>query len=132
MKLAEENQDTLEEDYPVIDSGDLAVDELVKVGSARQSARSSKGVAVKPFTPEQIIDFLKEVEAGASITRTCRRHGVPNIQYYKWRTQYGGMEAAEVTRMRELKAENDQLKKLLAEAHLTIDALLNRIAKFWP
>jgi len=81
------------------------------------------------FTEEQIIGLLKEVEAGASVSDACRRHSVPHFLYYKWRAQYGGMEADELRRLREVQADNVQLTKLLGEAHLTIDVLLNRIVQ---
>lgn len=83
-------------------------------------------MGIERFTPEYIIDVLKEVEMGASISAVCRRHGVPHVQYYKWRAQYGGMEAEELTRLRKLQAENEQLKKLLGEAHLEIAMLRQR------
>jgi len=83
----------------------------------------------RKFTPERIIGFLKEVEAGATVTQVCRRYGIAHLQYYKWRVQYGGMEAEELTRLRELQAENDDFRKLLAEAHLEIALLRRRLER---
>lgn len=79
------------------------------------------------LTPERIIGFLKEVEAGATITDVCRRNHISHTDYYKWRTQYGGMEADEMRRLRVLEKENETLKKLLGEATLEKEVLLCRI-----
>jgi putative transposase len=75
------------------------------------------------FTPEQIIGFLKQAEAGMAVTDLCRQHGFSDATFYKWRAKYGGMEAADAQRLKALEAENRRLKKLLAEAHLDIEAL---------
>jgi len=53
----------------------------------------------------------------------CRQHGFSPASFYQWRNKYGGMEADEAKRLRELEAENSRLKRLLAEAHLDIEAL---------
>lgn len=75
------------------------------------------------FSEEQIIGFLKEAEAGMKVTEICRREGFSDATFYKWRAQFGGMEASEAQRLRALERENAELKKLLAEAHLDIAAL---------
>jgi putative transposase len=75
------------------------------------------------FTAEQIIGFLKQAEGGMAVAELCRMHGFSDASFYKWRAKYGGMEADEAQRLRELEAENGRLKKLLAEAHLDIEAL---------
>jgi len=75
------------------------------------------------FTEEQIIGFIKQAEAGLSIKDLCRKGGFSDATFYKWRAQYGGMEVPDALRLRELEAENNKLKKLLAEAHLDIHAL---------
>ncbi|KZC16119.1 transposase [Rhodanobacter sp. FW510-R12] len=75
------------------------------------------------FTPEQIIGFLKQVEAGMAVAELCRQHGFSPASFYQWRAKYGGMEANEAQRLRELETENGRLKRLLAEAHLDIEAL---------
>jgi putative transposase len=75
------------------------------------------------FTTEQIIGFLKQAEAGMVVTELCRQHGFSDATFYKWRAKYGGMEAADAQRLKALEAENGRLKKLLAEAHLDIEAL---------
>ncbi len=75
------------------------------------------------FTEEQIIGFLKQTELGMAIKEACRQGGFSEATFYKWRSKYGGMNVAELQRARDLEAENSRLKKLLAEAHLDIEAL---------
>ena len=77
----------------------------------------------KRFTDEQIIGFLKEAEAGTPVKELCRKHGFSDAAFYGWRSRFGGMEVADAARLRNLEAENNRLKKLLAEAHLDIEAL---------
>ena len=75
------------------------------------------------FSEEQIIGFIKEVEAGMPVTALCRKHGFSDASFYKWRAKFGGMDISEARRLRELEGENAKLKKLLAEAHLDMEAL---------
>jgi putative transposase len=75
------------------------------------------------FTEEQIIGFLKQAEAGMAVAELCRMQGFSDATFYKWRAKFGGMQVEEAKRLRELEAENGRLKKLLAEAHLDIEAL---------
>ena len=75
------------------------------------------------FTEEQMIGFLKPAEAGIPIKEICRQGGFSDATFYKWRAKYGGMQASEARRLRELENENGKLKKLLAEAYLDMHAL---------
>jgi putative transposase len=75
------------------------------------------------FSQEQIIGFLKQAEAGMPIKELCRKGGFSDATFYKWRARFGGMDATDAKRLRELEGENTKLKKLLAEAHLDIHAL---------
>ena len=75
------------------------------------------------FTEEQIIGFLRHAEAGLPVKEVCRQGGFSDATFYKWRAKYGGMQATDAKRLRELEAENAKLKRLLAEAHLDIHAL---------
>ncbi len=71
------------------------------------------------FSETQILSILKEGESGAlSVPDLCRKHGVGQSTYYKWKSKYGGMEASDLQRMRELEAENAKLKKLFADVSL--------------
>lgn len=75
------------------------------------------------FTTEQIIGFIKQAEAGMAVAELCRQHGFSSASFYAWRAKYGGMEAEDAKRLKALEAENSRLKRLLAEAHLDIEAL---------
>lgn len=75
------------------------------------------------FSEEQIIGFIKEAEAGMPVAALCRKHGFSDASFYKWRAKYGGMDVSEARRLRDVEGENSKLKKLLAEAHLDIEAL---------
>jgi putative transposase len=75
------------------------------------------------FSGEQIIGFIKEAEAGMPVAERCRKHGFSDASFYKWRAKFGGMDVSEARRLRELEGENAKLKKLLAEAHLDMEAL---------
>lgn len=77
----------------------------------------------KRFTEEQILDFLKQAEAGVSVAELCRRHGFSDASFYTWRAKFGGMTVPDARRLKDLESENARLKKLLAEAHLDIEAL---------
>ena len=73
------------------------------------------------FTEQQIIGFLKQAEAGMPVAELCRQGGFSDATFYKWRAKYGGMDAEEARRLKDLESENAKLKKLLAEAHLDIE-----------
>ena len=75
------------------------------------------------FTTEQIIGFIKQADAGMAVAELCRQHGFSPASFYQWRAKYGGMEAEDAKRLKELEQENGRLKRLLAEAHLDIEAL---------
>jgi putative transposase len=75
------------------------------------------------YSEEQIIGFLRQAEAGVSVQELCRKGGFSDGTFYKWRAKLGGMQVAEAKRLKALEAENSQLKKLLAEAHLDMHAL---------
>lgn len=75
------------------------------------------------FTEDQIIGFLKQAEAGLPVAEVCRQGGFSDATFYKWRAKYGGMDATDAKRLNQMEQENARLKKLLAEAHLDIEAL---------
>ena len=75
------------------------------------------------FTEEQMIGFLKQAEAGMAVAEICSKGGFSDATFYKWRSKFGGMEASDAKRLRELESENGKLKSLLAEAHLDMHAL---------
>lgn len=82
------------------------------------------------FTESQIINILKEGESGAlTVPELCRKHNVGQSTYYKWKSKYGGMQASDLTRMRELEAENAKLKKMFADVSLQNIALKDIVEK---
>lgn len=85
----------------------------------------------KRFTEEQIIGVLKESEAGAKVDDVCRRHGISQATFYAWRKKFGGMEASDAKRLRELEAENAKLKKIVADQMLDMTAMKELLAKNW-
>ena len=85
----------------------------------------------KQFSEEQIIGILKEAQAGATGKEVCRRHGISENTFYKWKAKYGGMNVSEAKRLKELESENRKLKQLLAEAHLDKAALKELLSKNW-
>ena len=70
------------------------------------------------FTENQIIKILNEAEAGVPVTDLCRKHGFSSSTFYKWKAKYGGMEASDLRRLRELEEENRRLKQMYAELSL--------------
>ena len=85
----------------------------------------------KRFSEEQIIGILKESEAGAKNLDICRKHGITEQTFYRWRSKYGGMQISEAKKLKELEGENRKLKQLLAEAHLDNAALKELLSKNW-
>ena len=70
------------------------------------------------FSENQIISILKAVEGGRSVADVCREHEIANATYYQWKQKYGGMQASDIKRLRELEEENRRLKKMYAELSL--------------
>jgi len=83
------------------------------------------------FTEEQIITVLREQEAGVKTADICRKHGVSEATFYKWKAKYGGMDVSDARRLRTLEDENAKLKKLLAEAMLDNAMLRDVAARKW-
>lgn len=72
----------------------------------------------KRKTESQIVAILKEAEVGIPIKDLCRKYGIGNSTFYKWREKYGGMEASDVRRLKELEEENRRLKQMYADLSL--------------
>ena len=81
------------------------------------------------FSEEQIIGILREHEPGAKAPDLCRRHGISDATFYKWKAKYGGLEVSEARRLKSLEDENRRLKKLLAESMLDNAALKDLLGK---
>jgi putative transposase len=81
------------------------------------------------FSEEQIIGILKEHQVGMSAADLCRKHGISDATFYKWRSKYGGMEVSDAKKLRALEAENAKLKKLLAESMMDVSTLKEMLGK---
>jgi putative transposase len=83
------------------------------------------------FSEEQIIGILREQEAGAKTADVCRKHGVSEATFYRWKAKFGGLDVSEARRLRQLEDENARLKKLLADAMLDNAVLKDIASKKW-
>ena len=81
------------------------------------------------FSEEKIIAILKEADAGVKSTELCRKHGISAATLYNWKARYGGMDASQLRRLKELENENARLKKMYAELSLTHHALQDAVQK---
>lgn len=70
------------------------------------------------YTETQILKILKEVEVGRKVNEVCREYGISDATYYNWKSKYGGMEASDVKRLKELEDENRRLKQMFADLSL--------------
>jgi putative transposase len=83
------------------------------------------------FTEEQIIGILREQESGQKTADVCRRHGISEGTFYKWKSRFGGMDVSDAKRLKALETENASLKKLLAETMLDNAMLKDINSKKW-
>ncbi len=81
------------------------------------------------FSEEQIVRILKEVEAGAKVGETCRRHGVSEPTYYLWKPKYAGMEVSQLRYLKGVENELARLKRLYAELVLEHHALKDVLSR---
>jgi len=70
------------------------------------------------FTEQQIIGAIRQVEAGVPVKDICRELGIARPTFYRWQAKYGGMEASDLKRLRELEKENRKLKQMYADTEL--------------
>ncbi|MBG6148697.1 putative transposase [Labrenzia sp. EL_142] len=83
------------------------------------------------FTEEQIIGMLREQEAGMKTADVCRKHGISEATFYKYKAKFGGMDVSDTRKLKSLEDENARLKKLLAEAMLDNAMLKDVASKKW-
>ena len=83
------------------------------------------------FTEEQIIAILREQEAGMKTADVCRKHGISDATFYKWKAKFGGLDVSEARRLKALEDENAKLKRMLADAMLDNVALKDLLGKKW-
>ena len=78
------------------------------------------------FTETQIVSILKEADAGRPVNEIWRKYGISSATYYKWKAKYGGLEASDVKRLKELEHENSRLKRMYADLSLENAAFIER------
>ena len=83
------------------------------------------------YSDNQIINILKQAEAGKPVPELCREHGMSSATFYKWRGKYGGMDASMMARLKELEEENRRLKKMYAEERLKAEIIQEAMEKKW-
>ena len=83
------------------------------------------------YREEQIIKAIKGHEAGAKVDDICRDMGISTGTFYNWRSKYAGLEVSEVKRLKDLEAENNKLKRLLADKLLEVEAMKDVLSKKW-
>lgn len=81
------------------------------------------------FTETQMIGILKEADSGSPIKEICRKHGISDATFYNWKSRYGGMNASDLKRMKELERELSQLKRMYADVAMENRALRDLIEK---
>ncbi len=81
------------------------------------------------FSESTIVSLLKEAEAGRKVADICREHGISNATFYQWRSKYGGMEASDIKRLKELQEENEKLKRMYADMALENRAIKDLLGK---
>jgi putative transposase len=81
------------------------------------------------FTETQIVAILQQADAGLTVRDLCRQNGISETTYYKWKTKYGGLEASDLKRLREMEVELNRLKKMYADLSLENNALKELIRK---
>lgn len=81
------------------------------------------------FTEAQIVAILKQADAGVAIKDICRQAGISSATYYQWKSKYGGMEASDLRRVKDLESENSRLKRMYADMALENAAMKDLIAK---
>lgn len=83
------------------------------------------------FTEEQIVALLKEADAGVATRELCRKHGVTEQTFYRWRKKYGGLEVGDAKKLKALEEENRKLKRIVADQVLEIAAIKDVLTKKW-
>jgi len=81
------------------------------------------------FSETQIVKAIREHEGGRKAEDICRELGISSAAFYKWRQKYGGMEASDLKKLKELEEENTRLKRMYANLSLVHEALKDAVAK---
>ena len=83
----------------------------------------------KKFNESQIMAAIKKQEAGIAVKEICRELGISDATFYNWKSKYSGMQASDISKLRDLEKENSELKKMFAEMSIENRALKNLIEK---
>ena len=83
----------------------------------------------KNFTEAQIVSIINQQEAGLPVKEICREHGISDATFYNWKAKYGGLQASEVRRLKDLEEENTKLKRIVANITLENDAIKTVLEK---
>ena len=83
----------------------------------------------KRYSESQIVKALKEVEGGRNVKAICREYSISQATYYNWKSKYGGMEASDIKRLKELEDENRRLKQMYADPSLDHEILKDIVEK---
>ncbi len=83
------------------------------------------------FSESQIVAILKQQDSGQTVAQISREHGISEATFYGWKARYGGMQASEVKRLKDLEEENRRLKKMYAELSLQNDIFKEALTKKW-
>lgn len=80
-------------------------------------------MANRKFEDKQIHRILKEAEGGAKVAELCRKYGMTEQTFYRWKAKYGGMEMSDMKRLKDLEIENAKLKRIVADQVLEINGI---------
>jgi putative transposase len=94
-------------------------------------SKENQAVKKSRFSEEQIVGILKESEAGMATRELCRKHGIAEQTFYRWKSKYGGMNVSEAQRLKQLEDENRKLKQMVADLMLDKQALQAVLSKNW-
>jgi putative transposase len=106
---------------------------MCKIPLVRPQAKNTGGFEMKRkrFTEAQIHEILKESDAGVGTAELCRKHGISQNTFYRWKSKYGGMELGDIQRMKQIEDENSRLRRIIADQALDIQALKAVVEKKW-
>ena len=83
------------------------------------------------FTPEQILQALRQAESGTTVVDICRKLGVTETTFYRWKQQYAGLDVSELRELKQLRDENRRLKQAVADLTLDKSILRDALGKKW-
>jgi putative transposase len=83
------------------------------------------------YTEEQIVGILHQAQGGVAIRELCRKQGITETTFYRWRAKYGGLQVSEARRLKTLEEENRRLKRLVADLSLDNAMLKDVVGRKW-